>query len=532
MYKLLVADDEKWVRKGIVSKLDQLGFSFSEILEAANGEDAFEMIKQHHPNIVITDIKMPLMDGIALIKNTVEIYPDIKFVIISGYTEFEYAEQALNMGVSGYLLKPIGDENVDKVLHKVIANLDHVSEIELLKQEKETQDENNDFLVLERQINQIFHILGNNSADKQKPYAEIFSEEMCMLILLHIDNVNYYRSCFKYNDLGLIKFSIKNILNEIANHENVVVMDNFKDVTQVMVLVHHPQSETLKSICDRFVIEAYTKIQKSLQLHITVAVSGIEKGVTGELYRQACAAFDLRLSHGGNQIYRYQKLESKSFDFSEHKLRLLQNCLSLYDFKNANIILKDILSPERLKESPGVYVHFLYSEIVTMLVKVCGQLGIDIEKTMSMDMLSGDILNSFDTADEIANYFYTTIVDIMGAESMVVQNCKDLIGRVKSYASQNYSQELMVTDLAQKFAVNPNYLSTIFKQSTGETITKYIERIRIEKSCQLLLSSKNSISDIAQSVGYHDAQYFYRVFRKTMGITPMQYRNRDLSTNI
>ena len=133
---------------------------------------------------------MPLMDGIALIKNTVEIYPDIKFVIISGYTEFEYAEQALNMGVSGYLRKPIGDENVDKVLHKVIANLDHVSEIELLKQEKETQDENNDFLVLERQINQIFHILGNNSADKQKPYAEIFSEEMCMLILLHIDNVN------------------------------------------------------------------------------------------------------------------------------------------------------------------------------------------------------------------------------------------------------------------------------------------------------------------------------------------------------
>ena len=141
MYKILIVDDEKWIRKGIIAKLRHLGFEFSWIGESENGAEAVELIREQTPQIVITDVRMPVMDGIQMIKNLREAGWDIKTIIISGYADFHYAEQALNLGVWGYILKPIAEGNLRETLEKVMARLDEEKELQTQNKRSEIAKE-------------------------------------------------------------------------------------------------------------------------------------------------------------------------------------------------------------------------------------------------------------------------------------------------------------------------------------------------------------------------------------------------------
>lgn len=525
MYKILIVDDEKWIRKGIAAKLEDSGLTFSWIREASDGEDAWECIRTEEPDIIITDIKMPNLDGLQLIKSMRELYPDIHFIIISGYAEFEYAEQAVNMGVCGYILKPISDENLIKVMHGAIKKLQQKREVKEIIGLKENLQKDNEALLHERFLNQMLNT-NSSKEDEDTVIAKLFGDkqnEFCALVMLHIDSSNYIKSNFRYQDLELIKFSIKNILSELF--KDAIIINNQGDLNQIYALLFHPRKERLSELSSQFAMDAYTKVSKYLNISLTVAVSGIAQNVTYELSKQVKAAFDLRLIYGSNKIYRYDNISlSQKFDLPEHKLILLRKCMESYDCSNILALLNDLFSYENLKSYSGVYCRYMFSEIINILLKVCTNSGIDVEASIDSDLLTGKVLDNFESSAEVVSYLYTSIVDALKVEPVSSFDCKNIINKAIDFINHNYYMDLNIKELARKFAFNSNYFTTVFKQLTGQTFTKYLTDIRIKKACELLRSTELGMSEIAESIGYTDVQYFYRVFKKVTGKTTAEFR--------
>jgi YesN/AraC family two-component response regulator len=529
MYKVLVIDDEQWIRKGIVLKLTNRGFQFDWICESEDAETALVFVKENKPDIVITDIRLPEMSGIDLIREIKKIYPEVQFIIISGYAEFQYAEQALNMGVSGYLLKPVPEEELAESVKHVIVNIEKQKELNQMETKKKRLEESNDTLVLERAINKAFHSRTENSIDEPVQFCLMGEDKTYnyMLLLIHIDSSSYSDSKFKYEDIGLIKYAIKNIADEIRPNNNFVVVDNFKDITQIMIVIAHPDAEELQHLCKTFAYDLYSKIIKYVTISIIIAISGVCNKISQEIYKQAMSALNMRLINN-SRIFSYDRIEyNEKFELAEHQLRILERYITVGDYKNIRVILLDIFSSDNLRNRKSEYIKSTYYEIIRIILKNYRVMN-DYDSSLDIQcLLSDEVIDCSDNPQQIVDYLYNTLIHILKEDKNVSVNCREIIGKAKEYIKRNYVNEITVKDLANQFSVNPNYFSTIFKQETGVTLTNYLKDTRIEKACDLLRSTHCTIHEIAQIVGYEDTQYFYRVFKKTLGTTPLEYRNRE-----
>ena len=528
MYKILIVDDEEWIRRGIIAKLEYNGFQFSWAGEASNGDEALDIIRRESPHIVITDIRMNNMDGIELIRAAMRGYPKTKFIIITGYSEFEYAEQALNMGVLGYILKPVTDQNIKMNIDKAIALLDKEHEIKQIKDQEVILVKEKESLKQERILNQVLHSSSDMAVENtfNSVLGESANDNWYMLALFHIDSSNYYDSDFKYQDLELIKFAIKNIMNDIRNDGGIRLFDNHKDINQIFALICGKQKELLHARFDRFIFESFSKIGKFLKISITISVSEMMPKFSNELYKQVKTAYDLRFTLGSNKVFRFEDFKNnRKYVFPEQKFKLFQSCLETYDLKNIEIALDSIFHQEDLKEASGVEIRLVYNEIINTLLKVCNKMNIDTEQIIDADFQVGEVLNSFGSIKEIVSYIYTTILALYKVDTNTAYDCRDMMIKVKDYIDKNYFEELSVKELSQKFAISPNYLSAVFKKETGESIKNYIMKRRVENACIMLKSTGFSIADISLSIGYADDQYFYRIFKKATGMTPFEYRN-------
>ncbi|NSW89821.1 MAG: response regulator [Firmicutes bacterium] len=527
MYKILIVDDEKLIRRGIIAKLVHNKIEFSWIGEASDGKEAWAMIESERPHIVITDVRMPVMDGIQLIKNCREKYPQMKFIVISGYAEFEYAEQALNMGASGYILKPIDDKKLAQIMRRVTEEISNYRKAEKNAREVLLFEKERESVRQEQILNQIFfssQTLEEEILLQQINLPNVDQNTSYILALLHVDSSSFYQSSFKVGDLELIKFSIKNILNEIDFDCGKIFVDNLKDVNQLFLLFYDSDENKLKRSCKKFIINAFSFIQKYLNISITIAVSGVEGKLSNKIYKQASIAFDRRLIQGGNQIFFYEEINGYSqFSISKHKFKLLERCMEIYDLNGIQNVLNDIFSSKEAVDIPGIYIRLAYSEVISSLLKVCNRF--DIKGLTDSEFLSGRVIDSFENSRQIVDYLYSKIVDTLKDKKLVRADCKKIIEDIEAFIQKNFASKITVAELAKKYAINPDYLSFLFKQETGENITKYLMEIRIERACKLLKETELTISDISYSVGYQDQQYFNRIFKKVIGMTPGEYRN-------
>ncbi|MEN6312809.1 MAG: response regulator [Clostridiaceae bacterium] len=527
MYKILIVDDEKLIRKGIIAKLAHNNLEFSWTGEAANGGEALTIIESEKPDIVLTDIRMPVMDGIQLIRCCRENLPQIKFIIMSGYAEFSYAEQALNMGVSAYILKPVDDKNLVQTIQKVMKEISYSKKAENNAKEVAVLGRDRDELLRERILNQLFHTSRNFEKEmllEQIGLKEANNNNSYILAILHVDSSSYYHSPFKFDDLVLIKFSIKNILEEVPCNCCRMIADNQKDVNQIFILFYYGDKLKLRTSCDTYIRNVYSKLQTYLHLSITIGISGIEDKLTSEIYKQSRLAFEQRLALGGNQIFYYERVSGcPALPIPEHKIKLLQRCMEISDLNGIQSILNDIFLSKEASDMAGIYIRLVYSEVISSLLKVCSSYGVN--KPTDSDFLSGEVIEYLEDSGQIAAYLYTMISDIIAGGKTERTDCKEIVEEVKAFILNNYTNEITVGELANKYAINPDYLSSVFKQETGKNIIRYLTELRIEKACQLLKDSQAKISDISYSTGYNDRQYFNRVFKKITGMTPAEFRS-------
>lgn len=530
MRKLLVVDDEELIRKGLISRMIHHGFDFDQIAEASNGREALEAIRETRPDIVITDVRMPDIDGIQLIRCAKDLYPEIRFIIISGYAEFEYAEQALNMGVNGYLLKPIADKELVETLKRVLKEIENKLILEDINNKKESLERYIENLSLEQKINQIIHSTGLKTSEDSISYMDIEEDSKYVLALVNIDGKTYYQSPYKYQEIELVKTNVIKVIEEIDTNCRKLIVNNYKDTNQIIILFMHCNTSILKHESDIFLTKALNSLAKKLMVSVTIGSSGIEVNLTSELYRQAKEAFQQRLVYGNGEIYKYSNIQaSVNLMIPKNEIRLLQKYIERCDIGNVEIILKNIFSDKNFNGVLEAYIRFVWMEIINILLKVGNDLHPDLLNNFDLNLLDVEILDKFDDIDEIISYLYTLIIDFLKLDKAVDLNCKSKIKMIIKHIEQHFEEELTLNDLAYKYALSPNYFSTVFKKETGKTVVNFITEVRIKNACRLLVETKDSVVEISNKVGYEDSQYFFRVFKKITGKTPLEYRKRELS---
>lgn len=533
MYRLLIAEDEYSTRKWLSRKIqwEELGIELVAVVD--NGADALSrLLEDRAIDVVMTDIRMPFMDGIELLQKIRENGLSTEIVILSGFGEFEYAQQALQQGVRDYLLKPITQEQITEVFIKLVNRLNE-------KQLSSSQSLLANQLKNEQTRRAKAELLGGWLAHKKKyePIERHLSylgvtipEPPYLIVVAEIDDYLLYNETYSVEDQKLCIAMASNIMEEIASHHGCV--EAFFLEPKRFVFWFQYDSEAgdpgtfVKELGTQFqeMIRKYIKVFK---ITVTVGAGNPADTLEGlrDSFDQAVKAVESKFYHGISNIYTFCDAvsEHKDVPFPVELEKRLISSLKQNDMESAFQDLDEWfghLAENVEKET----ILLLVSELLFQLLKQLGELRslpVPSDKMASY----ANMLAPIETFGEMKQLVKELIMDItrtMGQEAV----SRNPIAQAIEYLKLNLHRDISLQSIAEYVGVSPSYFSTIFKKSQGESFIDFLVRLRLEKSLGMLETTRLSVAQIGEEIGYHSYRYFIKVFKDQYGITPTQYRER------
>lgn len=536
MYKVLIVDDERLVREDVKNIILEEDLPLELAGEAKNGQEALKLIEEKHPDIVITDIRMPLMDGIELIKSTRQSYGDIKFIIISGHAEFEYAREALSLGAMDYILKPIGNSDITRTVMRVCKEIDKVKGVDSeLRKNRELEIKNFN-LNTEKYLNDMifnYEYKANSWADIAGMIPEL-DKEYYVLSIFHADQPGTLKPEFSEEYYNLVRFDVSTILRELCS-DKMILFNNLKDKTEMLVLHYASSKADVIRKSNVFASICFMKINKGLNIAVTSGISNCYMGPENlpRCYKEAKYAINQRFINGNNNIYRYSEGEAlykSEYKTPERKLHAIEIGLHHIDSSSAlpdiYKAVKDIFSCDGIKAAGAVHVQMLFMDVIKTIMHFCECHNINIFDFIDERVVYGEIVGFFNSSADIEEYILTLMRKVIESRKSKHSDIKQLAEEVGKYIEKHFHENISFTDVARQYRVNSTYLSRTFKNVMGKSLSIYLENVRIETAKILLEQTDRGIQDISISIGYTDYQYFHRVFKKSTSITPNEYRGK------
>ncbi len=556
MLSILIVDDEKLACADILYKVSRSGFAFKWVMEASSAEEALEKIKEHKPDILLTDIMMGEMSGIELVKIARSYVPGLASVLISGYSEFNYAKEAIALGVVDYLLKPVRQEELTETLSKAIAIGMHQRNV---LQSPFNGGKLEDDRLNESQKEQLIAFLNGMKTNLDFSAAELFpaNAEFYQIGIFRLSSCTAGQSEGRVPfisaeheggtdkslaDIGdnsgkgrqhfdKLRRAVQDIIQEVGGPW-FLTFHNFAPNQQITVIAaafHKDRKKSQETILQSF-HEINRRIHRRLNIVLYAGVSGLEESVTGALLTQARQALDLRFSlessPEGRIFYWREWEETAAYNLPEEEFKLYQRLLAAGDLKEALTTVRRIFSVD----IPGTAMHIrmLYVELICILARTCiKKAGGNIVSMLGTECLSGGIIDEFSDREELVESLCRTITTVLSQWMAVTADARSVLLIVKSYIENNFtSSELCTNFLSQKFCISLGYLSTSYNKEFGINITKYIITLRIDYAKKLLKETGLCICDISESCGFSNLSYFMRTFKKHVGCTPNEFREK------
>lgn len=526
--KLVIADDDRQIREGIKEGIDWKSLEIDEVFIAANGIEAFELFKKHIPEIVITDIKMPGMDGLLLFTKIKEVKPDAKVIIISGYSDFEYLKKAIQYGAVDYELKPIKVRSLITLIKKV--------KEDILK-EKVSKEKFQIHLQAYKE-NFINNLLLGNITDHNiilegfQQYLGFEGKSALFSIIIAFDQ---YLQCTEVKtkeeverayDL-LYDFFHANLLNEnnglfykLEENKFLIIMK-----TQSSVLFHNNLIFNLNTYLTK--LNDYSKKETGLTVSAGISKTGNMFNIH-ELYKQAKQSLEFKFYRGIGSINLYSETLAmeKTYIASEANEEDLKEEIENFNFNICENIIKAQFNYIKSNSyySKSSILNFSMNLII-MLKKITKQDDIGLEGFINSSINSLEEETSFEIVEECRDYVLKVYEKVFRLyKDMKSIRGNTVISKAIIYIKNNYYKELTAEVLADYIGKTPNYFSHIFKKEVGISFSKYVNKVRIDKAKELIVNSDLFISEIAQKVGYKDYIYFTQVFKKIEGYTPTDLR--------
>ena len=509
MYKLLIVDDEKIERKGIRSLVEAEKLEL-EIYEAVNGRDALDFLQKNSVDILLTDVKMPFIDGIELISQAAPLYPDMKLIIFSGYSEFEYAKFAMKMGVEDYVLKPVDPEEFSATMNKVIGELDEQS----LKHEYE--QESREYIGKHFMYQLVY---GNLSIEDYEKFKGMLDDDLLgfhRMMLVETDKEFFGRVGNSIED------EIKQIIAEQSRYLNL-------NSQQCLIFLDHKlesgteRDAVLRAAADRLIHMLKTDYDETAYVAVSQSFEPALETIP-ESFRILEGLMQEKFYATGRYVF-FQQDESTGNSITE-----IENDTLMKQIKQ-DIRMKDTLNLRKhfneLSERfvgqntfSQVYVKFIFSNLLKEFYDSMPDAD-EIQQSREIEKIY--CTNSFEEIKEIMLSNIEKLEQIFGKNPQMIHR---EIEDIKQYIYDNYAKDLSVNDLAERVYMTPSYLSFVFKNETGQNLSKFIKAYRMEKAKEMLENTHKKVVTISNEVGYENVSYFCQSFREYFGISPQKFRDQ------
>ena len=545
MYTVFAVDDEPIVLEGIRSKIDWDGSGFTFAGEATDGEIALSMIHELKPDILITDIKMPFMDGLQLAQAIKQTQPWIKIIILSGHDEFDYAKKAISIGIEDYLLKPFTPDELIASLKKTAERIDterkQLSDISKLKAELKS----NEALIKKEFLNNLVHGSADMSSVIQKSselginlisryYKVLISriqsrsgntntqQEACSLLNSYSTAINEAVSFFHHSNLlvCIFKGSTQAELddNTFRAAESISHIATKNDDCTVLTAI----GKTVEHLSQ--LKSSYEDAKKIL------AVNTVPSGDSGANNSSSrIISFDdlgAEINYDTNTSTDIQNDGNSGFlDISENDP--LVDRLKYAGKNDISAIIEESMS--LIRNNPGqfkVFASYILVDLIFAVSKLIEKLGGDI-KTLNPEILQRKFV---DDAVQNEENFTRIIEQVLNfaleyRDSKMTGKYGDVILKAKKFIEENYAdQNTTLTSVAEQVCLSPNHFSTIFSQECKTTFIEYLTSVRIENAKRLMRETEMKGYDIAYECGFSDPHYFSYIFKKNTGLSPREYK--------
>lgn len=531
MLKVFLVEDEFVVREGIKNNIDWKSHGYEFCGEASDGELAFPMIQKLKPDIVITDIRMPFMDGLVLSKLIKKELPWVEIIILSGYEEFEYAKEGIKIGIAEYLLKPISGEDllkeVDVLALKIVEKR---KEREIREKYMKEMEEN--FLKGQKDLFQ-YLVTGSKTVAELLEIADKLDIDLSSMwyniVLIKTQSMNHAHDEYS-NSLIEIEQKLKNIDDEA----HILIFD--RNLEGKALLFKADSKEELEKIQKEYL----DRIKKILMIYEHVRYFGgigVPVNRLRELpvsFERASHAFAHRYLVGESLILNSEEmeqggyLEKEKFNISNVNPKQIdrnkiREFLKVGDKEEAIYFVEEFfkdLGSNAMKSK--IFRQYITMDAYFCVVDFVEGLQLSRDEIETLDVTSG-VLQSQENAMEYVVRIIKKALELR--ENAASNRYGDIVDEVMQYIEENYAdEELSLNLLASHVNFSPNHLSMIFSQQTGQTFIKYLTDYRMNKAKELLRCTGKKSSVISMEVGYKDPHYFSYLFKKTQGMTPTQYR--------
>ncbi len=535
MLKVFLVEDEFVVREGIKNNINwkQEGYEFCG--EASDGELAYPMIENLRPDIIITDIRMPFMDGLELSRLVKDSMPEIRIIILSGHEEFDYAKKAINIGVEEYLLKPIKGEDLLKAVHKVG---------EKILQEQE-EKRNREKFKLEMQENeteakrQLFHDMIRNTKslpeilEKGKSLNLNLSASAYNIILLKV-----WRTTGEEGFSNRVVRFYEELDELLKGKADINLFD--RNLDGVALIIKGDTPEELKKNQDYYIEE----LEKIIATYNGVTYfGGIGEPVNrlrqlGHSFDEASRAFAYRFILDEEQFLNAKEIEKIKLtsqdgfhmdmvDTAKLDKQKVDSFLRRGELEEIGYFLEEYLrSVGSAGEESVIFRQYLIMDLYFSVAKFLEELGVQRKQEQGPFENPVKMSQVISHVDVTKKYLVELFREAMERRNEVsTKKYEDLVEMTKRYIEENYhDEELSLNTAASYVNISPSHLSAVFSQEMGKTFVKYLTDHRMNKAMELLRCTNKRSNEVSTAVGYKDPHYFSYLFKKTQGVTPMQYR--------
>jgi two-component system, response regulator YesN len=532
MYKVLIVDDEVLVRVGLKTTIDWEANGFTVVAEASNGEQGYEQYKKHMPDVVITDIKMPKKDGLWLVEEVRKDNQHTKILVLTCYDEFSFARKALKVGADDYILKSeVEDEELVAVMQSLKKKLDNYNKSKHV-QDKELMSRNDvKRSVFTDMVKSDFHIDSNLS-------------ERCGSIEFPFENCIFAFTCISIGDSSQGMNTEPNPLKQTNNAVLNILLDLFaeRSVEYIYTQQNNRYVFFLSSqvLCGTEFERMFSSVVNTVKQYFDCSINIVFTN----------AFTDIKLA---SAIYKDFTKKAQILFYKKETVFFSSNIDSI-SFKEPNVFYLKKEHNKRFIEAIGQEDTVKTDELVREVGRYFEQNNVNpmIVKIFYSNLM-GDIFSSYglflenDKGFNNHEYYHYQIenseslqaimqllVDFTGKvinqiRHMRHTNSKVLINRAINYIQYHYDEKISLEDVAEQLHLSKHYLCSSFKKATGENMSLYINKLRIEKAKRMLLESDGRIKEIFEEVGYSNQQYFSKVFKKITGMTIMEYKESSMS---
>ncbi|MFE5324501.1 response regulator [Paenibacillus sp. NPDC056579] len=535
MWRVLIIDDDFQVLEGMKRSIPWEQLEAQWVGEAMDGKEGLAVIKETNPDIVITDIYMPVMNGLEMIEQLREERYSGEIVILSGYSDFQYARQALRLQVSDYLSKPVTLEELRTVLERVIKELE-AKELQKLEQEEVRRRlmMYEPFVQKEWLKSVVTGTFDKAVADESLKLSGKAYWQQRSHAVMGIELTNTVRiSNVTLTDWNLFRFAQANIIRELLAEQwpesELVELHSH----HAAIVFHMTQGLSLEEAVHK--LQAIGDsivhfIRKYLQLEIRIGIGSIKtdwKQISNSTEEAFLDLLRQTITNQGDSatLAAGEEIAIRPVKFYQELAEAI-----VYSREEATRSIIDGYV-QQLREMPAItpaYLQYLCSELWTIFAYALHTAGIVLDELFPDSPVAQEI-GKIATIDDFKQWLQDKI-RVIGSSRGWNENSrhKDAVDFMIDYAHSRYSEEINLEDLSKQLYLSRNYLNQIFKKATGETFTNYVIRVRMEKAKALLLEGKSMIYEISEKVGYKNVPYFSSLFKKYYGMNPSEIGKKTL----